>query len=192
MWVYILTNTKDILSMETLTTDLQVAQIIIVRILVSFVLGVIIGIERGISHKTVGFRTLSLVCVGSTAFTLVSMYGFQGVDAARVAAQIVTGIGFLGAGAILHRGYVTKGLTTAAALWVTAAVGMACGAGMFILAFILTLMSLILLWVLKPFKIHLDQMLDTQGDNGNGNGNGKNGKSKKKKNKNKVLVETEY
>ena len=166
--------------METLTTDLQVAQIIILRILVSFILGVIIGIERGISHKTVGFRTLSLVCVGSAGFTLISIYGFHDVDTARVAAQIVTGIGFLGAGAILHRGYITKGLTTAAALWVTAAIGMACGTGMFILAFIITLMSLILLWVLKPFKLHLDRILDTQ------NGNGKN-----KKKRNKELEESE-
>ena len=146
--------------METLAADLQVAQIIIIRILVSFLLGVIIGIERGISHKTVGFRTLSLACIGSTGFTLISIYGFQDVDSSRVAAQIVTGIGFLGAGAILHRGYITKGLTTATALWVAAAVGMACGTGMFILAFILILMSLILLWVLKPFKIHLDRIVD--------------------------------
>ncbi len=150
--------------METLASDLQVAQIIIIRILVSFVLGVLVGIERGISHKAVGFRTLSLVCVGCTGFTLVSIYGFQGVDTSRVAAQIVTGIGFLGAGAILHQGYVTKGLTTAAALWLAAAIGMACGTGMFILAFILTLMALILLWVLKPFKIHLDQMVDKDND----------------------------
>ena len=158
--------------METLTTDLQIAQIIILRIVVSFILGVIIGIERGISHKTVGFRTISLVCVGSAGFTILSIYGFgdaSTLDPSRVAAQIVTGIGFLGAGAILHRGYITKGLTTAAALWVTAAVGMACGTGMFVLAFIMTLMSLILLWVLKPFKIHLDRTLDTQ----NGNGSGK-------------------
>ena len=158
--------------METITTDLQAAQIIIIRILISFILGVIIGIERGISHKTVGFRTISLVCVGSTAFTLVSIYGFQDVDTSRVAAQIVTGIGFLGACAILHKGYITKGLTTAAALWVSAAVGMACGCGMFVLAFIVTLMALILLWVLKPFKIHLDRMLDNE------NGNGKRSKKK--------------
>lgn len=150
---------------ETVTTDLQVAQTIIIRILISLVLGVVIGIERGISHKAVGFRTISLVCIGSTAFTLVSIYGFPGVDTSRIAAQIVTGIGFLGAGAILHKGYTTKGLTTATALWVAAAVGMACGAGMFVLAFIVTLMALILLWVLKPFKIHLDRMVDR--DNGN-------------------------
>jgi putative Mg2+ transporter-C (MgtC) family protein len=148
--------------METFTTDLQVAHIIIVRILVALVLGVVIGIERGISHKAVGFRTLSLVCVGSAAFTLISIYGFHDVDASRVSAQIVTGIGFLGAGAILHKGYTTKGLTTAAALWVAAAIGMACGTGMFLLAFITTLMALILLWVLKPFKIHLDKMVDKE------------------------------
>lgn len=148
--------------METLTTDLNVAQTVIIRILVAFILGVIIGIERGISHKVVGFRTLTLVCVGSTGFTLISIYGFQNVDTSRVAAQIVTGIGFLGAGAILHKGYITKGLTTAAALWVAAAIGMACGCGMFVLAFIITLMSLVLLWVLKPFKIHLDRMMDKE------------------------------
>ena len=151
--------------MEFLATDLQIAQTIIVRILVSFVLGVIIGIERGITQKAVGFRTLSLVCVGSTGFTLVSMYGFEGVvDASRVAAQIVTGIGFLGAGAILHKGYMTKGLTTAATLWGAAAIGMACGTGMFVLAFILTLMTIILLWVMKPIKRRLDRMTDK--DNG--------------------------
>ena len=155
--------------METITTDLQIAQVIIIRILVSFILGILIGIERGITHKTVGFRTLSLVCVRSTAFTLISMYGFQGVDSSRIAAQIVTGIGFLGAGAILHRGYVTKGLTTAAALWVTAAVGMACGTGMFILAFVITLMALVLLWVLKPFKTHLDKMRDKEDGNNHRN-----------------------
>ena len=150
---------------EIITTDLQIAQTIIVRILVSLVLGVIIGIERGISHKTVGFRTLSLVCIGATAFTLISVYGFSGVDTSRIASQIVTGIGFLGAGAILHKGYATKGLTTATALWVAAAVGMACGVGMFVLAFIVTLMALILLWVLKPFKIHLDRMIDKDNEN---------------------------
>ena len=148
--------------MEVFATDVEVAKTIIVRILISFILGVTIGIERGINHKTVGFRTLSLVCIGSTAFTLISIYGFKGVDTSRVASQIVTGIGFLGAGAILHQGYTTKGLTTAAALWVAAAVGMACACGMFILAFILTLMSLILLWVLKPIKTHLGKINDKE------------------------------
>ena len=77
---------------------------------------------------------------------------------------VVVGIGFLGAGAILHQGHTTKGLTTAAALWTTAAIGMACGCGMFVLAFITTLFTLILLWVLKPFKIHLDKMRDNENE----------------------------
>ncbi len=160
--------------METLTTDLHVAQIIILRVLISLILGVIIGIERGMSHKTIGFRTISLVCVGSTCFTLISIYGFEDVDTSRIAAQVVSGVGFLGAGAILHKGYVTKGLTTAAALWVSAAIGMACGTGMFVLASVITLMSLILLWVLKPFKTHLDRIVDNE----NGNGNSKPRKKK--------------
>lgn len=146
--------------MNLLATDIEIAQTIIIRILVAFLLGVIIGIERGIAHKAVGFRTLALVCIGSCGFTLVSIYGFQQVDTSRVAAQIVTGIGFLGAGAILHRGHITKGLTTAAALWVAAAIGMACGAGMFVLAFIVTLITLILLWVLKPVKRKLDRIVE--------------------------------
>ena len=146
--------------METFTTDLNIAQTIIIRVLISFLLGIFIGLERGMSHKTVGFRTLALVCVGSTGFTLVSIYGFEQVDTSRVAAQIVTGIGFLGAGTILHRGQVTKGLTTAAALWVAAAVGVACGTGMFILALVITLMALILLWVLKPVRRKLDHFVE--------------------------------
>ena len=150
--------------MEILITDIQIAQAIIIKILFAFLLGVIIGIERGITNKAVGFRTLSLVCVGSCGFTLISIHGFKEVDTARIAAQIVTGIGFLGAGAILHKGYITKGLTTAAALWVTAAVGMACGTGMFILASMITLISLILLWVLKPVKKRLGQMIDSSED----------------------------
>ena len=150
--------------METLASDVQIAHTIILRILVSFILGVIIGIERGITQKAVGFRTLALVCVGATGYTLISIYGFRDVDTARVGAQIVTGIGFLGAGAILHQGHTTKGLTTAAALWTTAAIGMACGCGMFVLAFITTLFTLILLWVLKPFKIHLDKMRDNESE----------------------------
>jgi putative Mg2+ transporter-C (MgtC) family protein len=146
--------------MESFVVDSNIAHVIIVRILMSFFLGLIIGLERGIAHKAVGFRTLALVCVGSTGFTLVSMYGFEQVDTSRVAAQIVTGIGFLGAGAILHRGHVTKGLTTAATLWVVAAIGMACGSGMLVLACVITLMALILLWVLKPVKRKLDNFAE--------------------------------
>ena len=146
--------------MESYTTDYTLASEIIRRVLVSLFLGLIIGIERSVAHRKIGFRTLSLVCVGSTGFTLVSVYGFDDVDTSRVAAQIVTGIGFLGAGAIIHTTYATKGLTTAAALWVAASVGMACGTGMFILAGTMTVVSLILLWLLKPFKKHINEIVD--------------------------------
>lgn len=169
MGIYFERRYKESLKFKMLTTDLVTAQIIIVRILIAFILGVIIGLERKMTRKTVGFRTLSLVCVGSSGFTLISIYGFEDVDTSRVAAQIVTGIGFLGAGAILHKGYTTRGLTTAAALWLTAAIGMACGTGMFVLAFMMTFMALIVLWVLKPVKTKIDKIVN-------------NGNNQKKKN----------
>lgn len=101
----------------------------------AFVLSAIIGVERELRHKSAGARTHILVGLGAALFTLVSVYGFasaEGVtrDPARIAAQIVTGIGFLGAGVIFVRQNIVSGLTTAASIWVTASVGMACGAGM--------------------------------------------------------------
>ena len=107
----------------------------------SFVLCGIIGLERELRQKSAGARTHILVGMGSALFTLVSAYGFSHVlgddvvlDPSRIAAQIVTGIGFLGAGVIFVRRNIVSGLTTAASVWVTAAVGMACGAGMPLIA----------------------------------------------------------
>ncbi len=107
----------------------------------SFVLSGIIGLERELRQKSAGARTHILVGMGSALFTLVSAYGFTHVlgddvvlDPSRIAAQIVTGIGFLGAGVIFVRRNIVSGLTTAASVWVTAAVGMACGAGMPVIA----------------------------------------------------------
>ncbi len=148
--------------MEIYCTDLMVAHTIIVRVLFSLLLGLIIGFERSIAHKKIGFRTLSLVCVGSACFTLISIFGFDDVDTSRIAAQVVSGIGFLGAGAILHTGYTTRGLTTATALWVAAAIGMACGTGMFVLATVITLVSLVVLWVLKPVKARFENALNDE------------------------------
>lgn len=103
----------------------------------AFVLSAIIGIEREVRHKSAGARTHILVGLGAALFTLVSAYGFAGMvdgdsvrDPGRIAAQIVTGIGFLGAGVIFVKQNVVSGLTTAASIWVSASVGMACGAGM--------------------------------------------------------------
>jgi putative Mg2+ transporter-C (MgtC) family protein len=97
-------------------------------------LGGVIGLERELDEKAAGLRTHILVSVGSALFTLVGAYGFEdfpsgSVDPSRIAAQIVTGIGFLGAGVIFRQGFTIRGLTTAASLWLVAAVGMAAGAG---------------------------------------------------------------
>ena len=115
------------------------------RLIVAMVLGGIIGLERDYRAKDAGFRTHFLVAVGSALFTLLSMYGFaEGVrDTSRVAAQIVSGIGFLGAGLIVFQKNVVHGLTTAAGLWVTAAVGMACGTGQYYLAAFVTMLMLV-------------------------------------------------
>lgn len=115
------------------------------RLVVAMVLGGIIGLERDYRAKDAGFRTHFLVAVGSALFTLLSMYGFaEGVrDTSRVAAQVVSGIGFLGAGLIVFQKNVVHGLTTAAGLWVTAAVGMACGTGQYYLAVFVTALMLV-------------------------------------------------
>ncbi|WP_210605104.1 MgtC/SapB family protein [Brevibacterium oceani] len=126
-------------------------------LLASFVLCSLIGFERQFRQKAAGYRTHVLVGIGTCAFTLVSAYGFAGVldsdvrlDPSRIAAQIVSGIGFLGAGVIFKGRNMVRGLTTAATIWVTAAVGMACGAGMLSLATILTALHLFTLFVVAP------------------------------------------
>lgn len=103
------------------------------RLLLALVLGGIIGLEREYRSKEAGFRTHFLVCLGSALFCLVSQYGFGEMtkDVSRVAAQVVSGIGFLGAGTIIFQKNVVRGLTTAAGLWVTAAIGLACGTGLY-------------------------------------------------------------
>jgi putative Mg2+ transporter-C (MgtC) family protein len=120
------------------------------RMALGLVLGAMIGFERELHRQPAGFRTHSLVAVGSALFTIISAYGFAGsaVDPTRIAAQIVSGIGFIGAGTILqHRGSV-RGLTTAASLWSVAAVGMAAGAGLLAIAMVGTLLILVVLSLL--------------------------------------------
>lgn len=108
----------------------------IIRLLLAVALGGLVGLEREIDHKPAGFRTHILVCLGACLFTMLSLFfcfSFPnpGADPARIAAGIVMGIGFLGAGAILHRESDIKGLTTAASIWVVAAIGMAVGCGFY-------------------------------------------------------------
>ena len=124
----------------------------IIRLLVATALGAVIGLDREYRTKAAGFRTHVLVALGSALFMIISVHGFDDLpkdqmtlrmDPARIAAQVVTGIGFIGAGTIIFQKNVVKGLTTAAGLWVTAAVGMACGVGMYVLAIVSTLLVLI-------------------------------------------------
>lgn len=126
-------------------------------LLATFILCSLIGIERQWRNKAAGYRTHVLVGLGSCAFTLVSAYGFSAVlgsdvnlDPSRIAAQIVSGIGFLGAGVIFKGRSVVRGLTTAATIWVAAAVGMACGSGMLSLAIGLTVLHLVTLFFIAP------------------------------------------
>ena len=126
---------------------------VIIRLSMSLLLGGIIGIEREYRAKEAGFRTHFLVALGSALFCIVSQYGFgfDLKDSSRVAAQVVSGIGFLGAGTIIFQKNVVRGLTTAAGLWVTAAIGLACGTGMYVAAAITTIMVLLGLEVLNFF-----------------------------------------
>jgi len=121
------------------------------RLLLAAVLGGLIGIEREIRDKPAGLRTNILICVGSTLFMSLSTQVAQllGGDPTRIAAQIISGIGFLGAGAVLHSHGFVLGLTTAATIWVVAGVGMALGSGMYLVAAFATAMSLVTLYFLS-------------------------------------------
>jgi putative Mg2+ transporter-C (MgtC) family protein len=131
----------------------------LLRLALAAALGGAVGIERELREREAGFRTHLLVALGSALFTIVSAYGFHAfltsganvvrADPTRIAAQIVTGIGFLGAGAILRQGLSVRGLTTAATLWVVAAIGLAVGAGYYGGALITTAIVLVALWPLR-------------------------------------------
>lgn len=118
----------------------------IMRLMLSCFLGGIIGLERESGERPAGFRTHTLVCTGSCLFMLVSIYGFDDMgtvrDPARLAAQVVSGVGFLGAGTILHEGVNVKGLTTAASIWMISAIGLATGVGLYTLSIFATVLML--------------------------------------------------
>ena len=133
---------------------------IVMRICLATVLGAIVGIERERSERAAGLRTHAMVALGAAIFMLASAYGFKDVlgtpvvelDPSRVAAQIVTGIGFLGAGAIIFQHEMVRGLTTAASIWVVAAIGMAVSGGMYTLSIAGTGLTLIVLSLLKKME----------------------------------------
>ena len=146
--------------METLSGIFDIT--LVIRVLSSVLLGFAIGLEREMTNKYAGLRTNILVCLGACLFTIISIYGFPEVsvtgdelgtrDTARVAAQVVTGIGFIGGGTVLRHGATVFGLTTAATLWVSASIGMACGAGMYGLAIVATVLSILVLVSVRLFE----------------------------------------
>ncbi|MDD3149856.1 MAG: MgtC/SapB family protein [Candidatus Gastranaerophilales bacterium] len=138
---------------------------IFIRVLIATCLGFVIGLERELTNKWAGLRTHILVCLGSAAFTIISIYGFPTLfsnaangsltmgDPARVAAQIITGIGFIGGGTVLRVGPSVLGLTTAASLWVTASIGMAIGTGSYLLGTITTIFTVVILVIIGRIEI---------------------------------------
>ncbi len=133
------------------------------ELMLAFVLSAFVGLEREIRQKSAGLRTYTLVGVSAALFMLISKYGFMDVlasgrvvlDPSRVAAQIVSGIGFIGGGVIFMRRDIVRGLTTAASVWLTAALGMACGAGLPVLAVATTVMHFIIMLGFPRLVVHL-------------------------------------
>ncbi len=125
----------------------------ILRLLLATALGAAIGYQREKTGKQAGLRTHTLICIGAALFTVVSIYGFGlASDPARVAAGVVVGIGFIGAGVILHReGSVVAGLTTAATIWLVAGIGLAVGTGLYVVSAVATALILLVLFI--PHKI---------------------------------------
>lgn len=130
-------------------------QTIIIRLVLSLVLGAIIGIEREYRNKSAGFRTLVLIALGSCLFTVVSLL-FELGTGDRIASNVVTGIGFIGAGVIFKSERGVNGLTTAASIWVTAAIGMSVGAGLYIPAVVTCIIATFFLSVMP----HLENWID--------------------------------
>jgi len=120
----------------------------VLRILLAAALGGIVGVQREWRKKPAGVRTLALISTGAAVFAVVSEMGFLGADPSRIAAGVVTGIGFLGAGAILHRQGGVEGLTTAAAIWATAGIGLAAGSGLYLISSIIA--GVVILILLLP------------------------------------------
>lgn len=133
------------------------------RLLLAAALGAILGAERELRQRAAGFRTNTLIALGSAAFTLVSIQLAEadGGDPTRIPSQIVTGIGFLGGGAILRGQGDIRGLTTAATVWVNAAIGMAAGAGFYALAITSTLVTLFVLTVFLRVEDYMNRRMQT-------------------------------
>lgn len=134
-----------------------------VRLVVAVILGAAIGVERELHDKPVGFRSNTLICLGAALFTMFSLHlSAERGDPARVAAQVVTGIGFLGAGSILRHGDRVQGITTAATIWLVAALGMGAGAGFYAIAVAGTVLALLVLGGFRRMERTLERRFDTR------------------------------
>jgi putative Mg2+ transporter-C (MgtC) family protein len=138
--------------MEYLEIDAEVA----IRILISFGIGLAIGFEREYQSKVAGLRTMIMICLGSTIFTEISI-SIGGSSPDRIASNIITGIGFLGAGVIFKDGLTISGITTATTIWISAALGMAVGAGEYFIALAGCVILLIILSALQPLNKMIDR-----------------------------------
>ncbi len=146
---------------------------LLVSLLLSAILGFCIGLERKFRAKEAGIRTHTIVCFGASLMMLISIYGFSGsagnADPGRIAAQIVAGVGFLGAGIIVYRKNEVHGLTTAAGVWTTAGIGMACGGGLWLVAIGATVLLIFFQWlfhrnwgIFKPKKHYIVRIVFEQ------------------------------
>ena len=129
----------------------------LIKMGISILLGGVVGLEREYQNKPAGFRTLALICIGATAFTILSIrLAGEGPSHDRIAANIITGIGFIGAGVIFKSGVNVYGMTTAATIWITAGIGMAVGAGDYLLATVITGVALTILAVFEYIQDKVD------------------------------------
>ena len=133
----------------------------ILKLLLAVLAGGLIGAEREFRDKAAGFRTLIFICVGATVFTILSIKLGAGVDSTRIAAAIVSGVGFLGAGVILRDRGQIMGLTTASTIWLAAAMGMAIGGGQYMLAGAAVLTVLVVLWIFPFIEFFIDNLRHT-------------------------------
>ena len=138
---------------------MEIDWVLIFRLMAAGLMGGFIGLERELRSKEAGVRTHFRVALGSALFMIISQFAFEGRqhDAARVAAQVVSGIGFIGAGVIIFQKNAVRGVTTAAGLWVAAAIGLACGGGMYSVAIAATLLTVLVLEMMHFVNLHLTE-----------------------------------
>lgn len=135
---------------------------IMIKLLLAVVAGGLIGFEREYRGKTAGLRTIIFICLGAATFTMLSLQVEDGADPSRIAANIVSGVGFLGAGAILRADGQVTGLTTAATIWLAAAVGMGIGSGAYLVSGLSVALAMVILWVFPLFENRMERQRDVR------------------------------